>query len=505
MMTVVSVKSGGIMSSKLRLMFLPLVVILMMCQAVYADEVTVYADEAAVTQKDIDEGINFCRDYPVLLNVDGYSVESEVPPVIIKEKTMIPLRAVFERMGAEVSWNGDDRLVEISMGDSEVQLTIDSSVALVNGEQKMMEVPALIINDTTMIPLRFVGESLNCKVGWEDLSRTVLISSPEIKKTTLIESIKIREKDDYYRVTIKGEDKIEGYSSFAYDDPQRFGVDISSSTLEMEDEELDGEGDLIEKIRFAQFTPDSVRVVVDLAHKVIGKVSFSSDGDSMYIDFDKDWEKDYEDLGDVTGDGLDVVDWRATGKLVVIDPGHGGADTGSQAISNGVTILNEKAVNLDIALRLNRMLKAAGANTYILREDDTTITLYDRPAKANELNADLFVSVHNNSTDKNPNASGTEVYYYSKPNECDYHIYSKELAELAQKELTAALGTVSRGAKSEPAYAVLNKTQMPAIIIEGAFLSNAQDLELMMTDEFRENYAKAAAKAIIAILNKSVE
>jgi N-acetylmuramoyl-L-alanine amidase len=238
---------------------------------------------------------------------------------------------------------------------------------------------------------------------------------------------------------------------------------------------------------------------------VAGKVSYSSDKTSVFIDFDKKQADEYEKLGTVSVDGLDVVDWRAAEKLVVIDPGHGGKDTGSQAIRDGVEILNEKDVNLDVALRLDKMLKAAGVRTYILREADTTITLYDRPALANAANGDLYVSVHNNSSDKNASARGVEVYYNSKANECDYGLYSKNLAEAVYKEMVDLLKIPGRGAKSEPAYAVLNKTQMPAIIIEGAFLSNTEDLKLMMTDEFRQNYALAAAKAIIRTLNESVD
>jgi len=154
---------------------------------------------------------------------------------------------------------------------------------------------------------------------------------------------------------------------------------------------------------------------------------------------------------------------------------------------------------------MNRMLKAAGVSTYMLRETDTSITLYDRPALANAANGALYVSVHNNSSPVNRNARGVEVYYNAKSNECDYGIYSKQLAETVYAEFMKAINIPGRGAKSKPTYAVLNKTCMPAIIIEGAFLSNTDDLKLMMTDEFRESYALATAKAIIQILNESVE
>ena len=126
----------------LRLMFLSAAVILMMGQAAYAGG-------PEITQKDIDEGLAFCRDFPVSLQVDGERVESDVPPVIIKEKTLIPVKAVFESMGADVVWNEDARLVEITMGTSDVKLTIGSTTAFVNGAQAAMEVPAMIIKSIT--------------------------------------------------------------------------------------------------------------------------------------------------------------------------------------------------------------------------------------------------------------------------------------------------------------------------------------------------------------------
>jgi N-acetylmuramoyl-L-alanine amidase len=476
-----------------------------------------FADEAEITQKDIDEGVTFCRDFPVSLMVDGETVESDVPPVIVKGRTLIPAKAVFEDMGAGVSWNEDARLVTITLGASEVMLTIDSKTAFVNGAQAVMDVPALIIDGRTMIPVSFVGKSLSCGIAWDDASRTVLISSPEIAVTTAVTEIRVRERDDYWRVTIEGDGVFEGHKSFAYTDPERFGIDIKNAVLDLEDEDgidMDGEdsgrikadrdNDIFSTVRFSQFEEGTVRIVVDLDVKAAGRVSYNSDKDRIYIDFDKGQAGEHEELGDVTEDGLDVVDWRAAEKLVVIDPGHGGDDPGSQAIRDGVEILNEKDINLDIALRLNRMLKAAGVSTYILRDKDTSISLYDRPARANAANGDLYVAVHNNSFPDKPEVKGTEVYYNSKANEADYGIYSKRLAELVYEELKSALGTEGRRIKNEPGYAVLNKTQMPAIIIEGAYLSNTDDLKLMLTDEFRENYARAAAKAIIQVLNESV-
>ena len=246
----------GIMVRFLRLMILSVVVILLTGQAVYG--------AADITQKDIDEGVSFCRDYPVAFTVDGAVVQPDVPPVIVKERTLVPARAVFEKMGASVSWDEDARMVEVAMGTSKTILTIDSDIAFVNGSPVTMEVPALIIGDRTMIPVRFVGESLACGVDWEPLTRTVMLTSPVIHERTQILSVEVKEKNDYYRVTIEGEGIIEGYKSFAYENPERFGVDIKSAVLEIEDDAVDLDGDMIIGLRYSQFEEDTVRVVVDV-------------------------------------------------------------------------------------------------------------------------------------------------------------------------------------------------------------------------------------------------
>ncbi|MGI6730936.1 MAG: N-acetylmuramoyl-L-alanine amidase [Anaerovoracaceae bacterium] len=485
------------MKRGLKVFILAALMILLMCSVAYASE-------DSITELDIIAGLEFCNEYPVTLNVDGKHIETDVNPVIIKARTLIPARAVFESMGGAVDWNDEDREVHVSLGESKVNLLVDSKTAYLNGEEKTLDVPAMIIGDRTMIPVRFVAESLDCQVGWDDPSRTVLISSPVIEEPLLISDIRVEDLEDKYRVVMEGDDQLEAYNTFAYDNPDRFGINIKDVQLGMEEGNLDIQNEIFKDIRFSQFDAETVRVVVDLEEKVAGKISMSKDRTSIYIDFGKTQAIDHEKLGDTTVDGLAVLDWRATGKLIIIDPGHGGKDPGAQGRQNGKVVINEKDINLDIALRLNEKLMAAGANTYILREDDTTISLYDRPAMANEANGDLYISIHNNSATSS-SANGTETYFYSKSNEADYGIDTKRFATLVHNEIVKALGINDRGVKKELAYAVINRTKMPAIIVEGAFISNPNDLEYMLTDEFRERYAFGAAKGIIQLLNESIE
>jgi N-acetylmuramoyl-L-alanine amidase len=184
----------------------------------------------------------------------------------------------------------------------------------------------------------------------------------------------------------------------------------------------------------------------------------------------------------------------------VIDAGHGGSDPGALGEENGQTLLFEKDVNLDVALRLEAYLRAAGFSVHMIRSGDVTVDRYDRPQIANAQGAQLYISIHNNSSE-NPGVSGTSTYYYNKEWAAGYPLDSETLAASVQKAVSAYTGLPDLGIHDGPAYIVLNRTQMPAVIVEGAFLSNASDLALMLTDAYREAYAFGVATGLIHALN----
>lgn len=389
-----------------------------------------YAD-TGITQADINEGLKFCQEYPVKLALDGTEIifgEKDVPPVIIKGRTLIPARALFEAMGGTVSWDNDTQSVNIKVNDTIVQLVIGSDVAVVNGVDKKLEVPAMIIDPdgdyygSTMIPVRFTAESIGCGVSWEDATRSVLATSPKVE------------------------------------------------------------------------TPISP-VVTEPAINV--PVTNPTDGTSgsAIIDHSRT---------------LDTLNDAAKDKLVFIDIGHGGKDCGSIGHKGQATEYFEKDFNLPIGVKLNEYLKSAGVKTVLIRDTDIYYTLDERTTKANESGATIFVSIHNNSNDS-ATPHGTEVLYNSKVNaegktELDlYGIESKSIAATVQDEMVSFCGTYDRGERSSPSLYVLKHTVMPAIIVEGAFLSNESDLQMMRTNEFIDNYAFAVAKGIIKSLNTAYQ
>ena len=501
-----------------------MILAMMLTLVIASSLVTVYADSEGPT-----------------LMLDGQVLETPDPPVIRNGRTLLPAKILFETMGGTVSWNNDLRETTIELNDTVVQLRIDNPVALVDGVEMTMDVPPTIINSRTYVPVNFAATNLGCEVLWDAVNRIVSVNSP-VKDVDIMD-IAVLEAGNTIRVQIGGDEVIHNYRAVAFENPDRIVIDVRHATLRYNEGRSGGLGisnEIFSNVRFSQFDKGIVRAVVDLSVQQAPQVSLSEDKLSLYIDFSRDGEpmygfeeetdlpEDEPDINDEPADepeeeskdgpedgdkpvddletlGLPKLDWKMQGKLIVIDAGHGGIDSGSLAYDgNGKKqeniILMEKDKNLAVALRLNELLKLAGANTYMTRTDDSSIGIYERPEIANQMSADLFVSVHNNSNDREaPN--GTEVHYAVKESEPDHGFTSKAIANAVMDELELSMGLLRRGVKMSPNYVVLRTTEMPAIIIEGAFISNPSDLEYMMSDPFVEDYALGAARGIIKALN----
>ncbi len=110
--------------------------------------------------------------------------EGQMPPVIIENRTLVPVREVFENLGGSVAWDNDTRTVTVQKGETTIKLVINDKLALVNGAQKELDVPAKIINNKTMVPVRFISENCGLVVGWDGETSTVSITEPEALAAT---------------------------------------------------------------------------------------------------------------------------------------------------------------------------------------------------------------------------------------------------------------------------------------------------------------------------------
>lgn len=175
---------------------------------------------------------------------------------------------------------------------------------------------------------------------------------------------------------------------------------------------------------------------------------------------------------------------------VVIDPGHGGKDTGAQGFSGQY----EKDFTLSLAKKIAERLKQHREfKVYLTRETDTFLSAKkgERQEFANQIRADIYISVHGN-TFTNPAVSGTETYYFSEN--------SIELARILHKKIVSAAGFADRGVRKEP-YLVLKGTDMPAVLLEIGYLTNPENEEKMFSTDFQQRIADAVYEGILEYRN----
>jgi N-acetylmuramoyl-L-alanine amidase len=195
-------------------------------------------------------------------------------------------------------------------------------------------------------------------------------------------------------------------------------------------------------------------------------------------------------------------------RLVVLDPGHGGSDTGARGRQS-----IEKILTLDVAKRVERYLEAAGLNTVLTRTSDRTLGLDDRVTFASGKHADLFVSIHFNS---GGSAEGIETYsvppsgavstsnpfrrFFGNPDPpCPNNRYDEKnvwLGHCVQRAALRATGAPDRGVR-RARFVVIRDATCPAILIEGGFLSNRTEEQRILTTEYRDKLAKAIADGIL--------
>lgn len=117
------------------------------------------------------------------LVVDGTNVQTDVPPVIVDGRTLVPVRALFESLSATVGWEESTQTATATKGSTVISMQIGNTTAYVNGVAKTLDVPAQTIEGRTMAPARFVAESLNATVNWDSASDTVKISTSDATST----------------------------------------------------------------------------------------------------------------------------------------------------------------------------------------------------------------------------------------------------------------------------------------------------------------------------------
>lgn len=164
------------------------------------------------------------------------------------------------------------------------------------------------------------------------------------------------------------------------------------------------------------------------------------------------------------------------GIKITIDAGHGGSEAGAI----GCLGHKEKDINLQIAQNLKDKLVLLGAEVFMTRDDDSYVDLYERVNKSNYFDADIFLSIHNNSlpdSKADTDATGTEVYYF--------YPQSKDLARILAKSISDSTGFKNGGAKGQ-SFAVIRNTQSIAVLIEVGYMINPDDNSKLINANFQD-------------------
>ena len=122
-----------------------------------------------------------------LIEYNGKIIKSDVAPYIQNERTMVPIRFISETLGYKVTWDNDKRQVGISGKDTEISLKIDSTKAKVNSKELKLDAPASIKKDRTFVPLRFIAENLKAEVKWDNKNFKVIINDNKEKSSSIID------------------------------------------------------------------------------------------------------------------------------------------------------------------------------------------------------------------------------------------------------------------------------------------------------------------------------
>jgi N-acetylmuramoyl-L-alanine amidase len=193
--------------------------------------------------------------------------------------------------------------------------------------------------------------------------------------------------------------------------------------------------------------------------------------------------------------------------VVVLDPGHGGQDSGTMKAG-----LLEKDLTLDVAHRAERLLQLRGLATVLTRTGDTHVSLADRAATANAQPRCVFVSIHFDDATR-PAATGVETYYAARQISNAKPALSwlpflrqtgleaangesQSLADRIQEALVTYTQAVNRGTTSQQFFVIAN-VRHPAVLVEGGFLTNADELNKLATGDYREQIAAAISDGVM--------
>lgn len=444
----------------------------------------------------------------IFLDGKELTAGQDVPVENVNNSIMVPLRMIAENLGYQVNWDQKSKTVTIEQQGKTIKLIVDQTAASVDDKTVVLTTAPLLRSDTTLVPIRFIGEQFGLKVTWDNTAKVVNLITPEIPDSTNNTgessgdggtSVVVPPVDTTTNLTmVNGISFSENRLTIAMDGnsqpvvskatgPDRIVIDLPNATFS----DVFGTGQVLSPdlngslavtdypdvsgVRYSLYStnPYTVRFVIDLNQAKNYSVNVSGDVSKLVV----------VDLNAASTNDTATLPGNSGRKLVVLDAGHGAKDSGAV----GVTGKYEKNFNLAVVLKAAALLKQENMVDVVLtRSDDTFLELKERAGMANNLKADLFISVHANSGSSSA-ASGSETYYQRAA--------SKALANVMHKYLVQATGLSDRGVRYGN-FHVIRETTMPAVLLEVGYLSNKGDESLLFSEDLQNKVAAGIVAGI---------
>ena len=337
---------------------------------------------------------------PITITLDGKTLSTDADPIMVQNRTMVPVSAIVGALGGTSSWDQDSHTATFVKGGTTVKVTIGSKTAIVNGVSKGMDVaPQLVKVDNkggarTMVPLRFISEGFGYDVDWDNPTRTVIIKSPSNSssgsgsivtepsytvsstKVTAGQKISGDSSNTYTNVQITSTTSLKSYTSGAWlSSPYRYYIDFKDSKLGTDAasaKSVSASGSPVTSVRGGTQSGNIVRIVIDMSSKVTPKVSYSSDGKTMTLSFK---ESASTDNGGSSNSGS--TDNNNSSSSSGSNSNTNNGSSGSSANTNTGTNTTTPTVTAPDSVTVNNTVKHDSLTTYAPYADGKITVVID--------------------------------------------------------------------------------------------------------------------------------
>jgi N-acetylmuramoyl-L-alanine amidase len=467
---------------------------------------------------------------PVVILFDTH--RREVLPVARGASELLAVDAIVAGMGVAIHTDVAAGSVTLGYQGRELILYHNKSLASVAGELRLLSAPSIMDDGRCLVPIdglpRLLSYLLGKNVEWRAPSRVLLIGDVRIPRVNVSTYV----AGDSVRVVLESSEKVP----FRVTQGEgRVTVGISRELIELKLDQERLTGGIVDQLQYVPGKENALAITLGRRFQNL-KATEQESPPRLVLEFlatpaPAAAAATAAPAGSSAGGGAAPASAPRSQRVVVIDPGHGGAMVGTQGPAGAL----EKDVTLAIARKLKAAVGNLGFQAFLTRDKDEDIALDQRIAIANNYKADLFISIHANGS-RAAGAKGSEVYFLAYeasdsearrlataegafiPNvpaqpgsdlalilwdmaQAEHLEASSALASRIHESLAEATSSGARGVKQAP-FRVLVGATMPAVLVEVGFLSNPDEEKLLTSDAYQTRVAGAILHGVARYLDR---